>query len=113
MFIYPLIMCFHYIKSNFLLKLVQYPHVALFGCMWQHNTYPSFTKQLLNVSFSLCEKFIYIKHFICCQFNSFQSCDYNKIRGATAPKSQDRLKQFLPDGSTGGLVVSKALIPQP
>ena len=37
----------------------------------------------------------------------------NLIRGATAPKSQDRLERFLPDGSTGGLVVSKALIPQP
>ena len=36
-----------------------------------------------------------------------------KIRGATAPKSQDRLKWLLPDGSTGGLVISKALIPQP
>ena len=37
-----------------------------------------------------------------------------KIRGATAPKSQDRLKRLLPDGSTGGgLVVSKALNPQP
>ena len=35
------------------------------------------------------------------------------FRGATAPKSQDRLKRLLPDGSTGGLVVSKALIPQP
>ena len=34
------------------------------------------------------------------------------ICGATAPKSQDQLKQLLPDGSTGGLVVSKALIPQ-
>ena len=31
------------------------------------------------------------------------------IRGTTAPKSQDRLKRLLPDGSTGGLVVSKAL----
>ena len=36
-----------------------------------------------------------------------------KIRGATAPKSQDRLKRLLPDGSRGGLLVSKALIPQP
>ena len=36
-----------------------------------------------------------------------------KVRGATAPKSQDRLKWLLPDGSTGDLVVSKALIPQP
>ena len=36
-----------------------------------------------------------------------------KIRGATAPKSQDRLKWLLPDGSTWGFVVSKALIPQP
>ena len=36
-----------------------------------------------------------------------------QIRGATAPKSQDRLKWLLPDGSTGHLVVSKALIPQP
>ena len=36
-----------------------------------------------------------------------------KIRGTTAPKSQDRLKRLLPDGSTAGLVVSKALIPQP
>ena len=35
------------------------------------------------------------------------------IRGATAPKSQDRLKRLLPDHSTGGLVVSKELIPQP
>ena len=26
---------------------------------------------------------------------------------------QDRLKWLLPDGSTGGFVVSKALIPQP
>ena len=31
------------------------------------------------------------------------------IRGTTALKSQDRLKQLLPDGSTGGLVVSKVL----
>ena len=31
------------------------------------------------------------------------------FHGATAPKSQDRLKRLLPDGSTGGLVVSKAL----
>ena len=30
------------------------------------------------------------------------------IRGATAPKIQERLKWLLPDGSTGGLVVSKA-----
>ena len=29
--------------------------------------------------------------------------------GTTAPKSQDRLKQLLPDGSNGGLVASKAL----
>ena len=35
------------------------------------------------------------------------------IRGATAPKSQDRLKRLLPDGSIGGLVVCKVLIPQP
>ena len=35
------------------------------------------------------------------------------IRGSTAPKSQNRLKWLLPDGCTGGLVVSKALIPQP
>ena len=35
------------------------------------------------------------------------------IRGATAPKSQDRLNCLLPDDSTGDLVVSKALIPQP
>ena len=35
------------------------------------------------------------------------------IRGATAPKSQDRLKWLLSDGSTGGLVISKRLIPQP
>ena len=35
------------------------------------------------------------------------------FRGATAPKTQDRLKWLLPDGSTGDLVVSKALIPQP
>ena len=33
----------------------------------------------------------------------------NKIRGTTALKSQDRLKWLLPDGSTGGLVVSKVL----
>ena len=32
-----------------------------------------------------------------------------KIRGATAPESQDRLKRLLPYGSTGDLVVSKAL----
>ena len=31
-----------------------------------------------------------------------------KIRGTTAPKSQDRLKRLLPDGSTG-VVVCKAL----
>ena len=31
---------------------------------------------------------------------------------ATNPKSQDRLKRLLPDGSAAGLVVSKALIPQ-
>ena len=36
-----------------------------------------------------------------------------KIRGTTAPKSQDRLKRLLPEDSTGGFVVSKALIPQP
>ena len=36
-----------------------------------------------------------------------------RFRGATAPKSQDRLKWLLPDDSTGGLVVSKALILQP
>ena len=36
-----------------------------------------------------------------------------KIRGTTAPKSQGRLKRLLPDGSTGSLVVSKAIIPQP
>ena len=36
-----------------------------------------------------------------------------KIRGATALKSQDRLKHLLPYGSTVGLVVSKALISQP
>ena len=29
--------------------------------------------------------------------------------GATVPKSQDRLKLLLPDGSTGSLVVSKAV----
>ena len=43
----------------------------------------------------------------------FKSHNNNLIRGATAPKSQDRLKWVLPDGSTGDLVVSKALIPQP
>ena len=32
------------------------------------------------------------------------------IRGATAPKSQDRLKWLLPDRSTGDLVVSKAFL---
>ena len=35
-----------------------------------------------------------------------------KIRGARSPKNQDRLKRLLPDGSTWGLVVSKALVPQ-
>ena len=35
------------------------------------------------------------------------------IHGATAPKSQDRLKWLLSDGRTGGLVISKVLIPQP
>ena len=42
-------------------------------------------------------------------------CSFSRdeIRGATAPKSQGRLKWLLTDGSTGGLVVSKALIPQP
>ena len=35
------------------------------------------------------------------------------LRGATAPNNQDRLKWLLSDGSTGGLVVSKALVPQP
>ena len=39
-------------------------------------------------------------------------CRGNKIPGSTAPKSQDRLKRLLPVGRTGGLVVSKALIPQ-
>ena len=34
------------------------------------------------------------------------------IRGATAPKSQERLKWLLTDGSTGGLVINKALNPQ-
>ena len=34
-------------------------------------------------------------------------------RGATALKSQDLLKWLLSDGSTGDLVVSKALIHQP
>ena len=29
------------------------------------------------------------------------------------PKSKQRLKWLLPNGSTGGLVVSKSLIPQP
>ena len=33
--------------------------------------------------------------------------------GATAPNSPDRLKWLLPDGSTGDLLVDKALIPQP
>ena len=36
----------------------------------------------------------------------------DKIRGATAPKSQDLQKRLLPDGSTCDLVVNKALIPQ-
>ena len=45
-------------------------------------------------------------------FKSFYNI-YTNFRGATAPKSQDRPKRLLPDGSTGGLVVSKALIPQP
>ena len=44
---------------------------------------------------------------------SFAKQKERQIRGATAPKSQDRLKRLLPDGSTGDLVVSKALIPQP
>ena len=44
---------------------------------------------------------------------SYLGHSIKKIRGATAPKSQDRLKRLLPEGSTGGLVVSKALIPQP
>ena len=35
-----------------------------------------------------------------------------QIRGATAPKYQDRLKWLLPDGSTGDFVVSKTLISQ-
>ena len=35
------------------------------------------------------------------------------IRCTTAPKSQDQMKWLLSDGSTGGLVISKALIPQP
>ena len=48
------------------------------------------------IIFRLIFKFIVITEFI-------------KIRGATAPKSQHRLKWFLPDGSTWDLVVSKAL----
>ena len=36
--------------------------------------------------------------------------EISKIRGATAPKSQNQLEWLLPDGSTGGLVVSKVLI---
>ena len=35
-----------------------------------------------------------------------------KIHGATALKSQDRMKWLLPDGSAGGLVVSKVFIAQ-
>ena len=41
---------------------------------------------------------------ICCRLLQF-----DKIRGTTAPKSQDRLKWLLPHGSTGARVVSKAL----
>ena len=41
------------------------------------------------------------------------SINIKKIRGATVPKSQGRLKWFLPHGSTGDLMVSKALTPQP
>ena len=33
----------------------------------------------------------------------------NLVRGTAVPESQDRLKGLLPDGSTGGLVVWKAL----
>ena len=36
---------------------------------------------------------------------------WNEICGTTAPKNQDRLNWLLSDGSWGGLVISKALIP--
>ena len=59
-----------------------------------------YTKQVIN--FNGCREKIRII-----------SISMVKIHGATTPKSQDRLKWLLPDGSRGGLVVSKALIPQP
>ena len=37
------------------------------------------------------------------------SCSRLHFHGATAPKSQDRLKRFLPDGSTGALWLAKRL----
>ena len=42
------------------------------------------------------------------EFNNCSRVINKKICGATAPKSQDRLKWLLSDGSTGGLMVSKA-----
>ena len=42
-------------------------------------------------------------------FTQWEFLSFFFFHGATAPKSQDRLKRLLPDGSTGGLVVSKAL----
>ena len=44
-------------------------------------------------------------YFLTCK-NLLES---NQIRGATAPNNQDRLKRLLPDSSTGGIVVGKAL----
>ena len=42
-------------------------------------------------------------------FTSLPKEVVKKICGTTALKSQDRLKQLLPDGSAGDLIVSKAL----
>ena len=66
---------------------------------------------VINNNHSLIySKFLFKYYYL----NLNDTYKYNKyIRGATASKSQNRLKRLLPDGSTGALVVSKALIPQP
>ena len=74
-----------------------------------------FFKELRGIGTEFC--WFWNFHINCYNFIIFLLCILHhkiekKIRGATAPKNQDRLKRLLPDGSTGGLVVSKALIPQ-
>ena len=59
------------------------------------------------------EKTIKFRPHIVCMYVYIYIYIYIYFRGATAPKSQSRLKRLWPDGSTWGLVVSKALIPQP